>query len=222
MKVMISLATAAQQETEAFKKWFGKSKVVDAEGKPKRVYHGTSADFKEFDPKNLGHGNDENGIGFYFTDNPGWTEMYAGGEGGNVIPVYLKIQKPIYWDRQPEITETQVRKFMFYAGNKHVNQYLRDNFDVEFSGLSAARSEYVENLVGFDLVHASFSIFNDLYAGEKTQEHFAEIFKKVTGYDGVISQRHQGTNYVVFSPTQIKSAVGNAGTFRPRTADITK
>jgi hypothetical protein len=31
----------AQQETPAFKNWFGESKVVDAEGKPLVVYHGT-------------------------------------------------------------------------------------------------------------------------------------------------------------------------------------
>lgn len=36
--------------TREFKKWFGKSKVVDAKGKPLVVYHGTDADFQVFDP----------------------------------------------------------------------------------------------------------------------------------------------------------------------------
>jgi hypothetical protein len=35
-------ASGPQTETAAFKKWFGKSKVVDADGKPLVVYHGTS------------------------------------------------------------------------------------------------------------------------------------------------------------------------------------
>ena len=220
MKIWLALATSAQQQTEAFKKWFGKSKVVDENGKPLRVYHGTTKDFPAFDPKSLGHGNDENGVGYYFTDNAEWTKGYSGGEGGNTMAVYLKIQKPIYWERQPEITAAQIRKFMSHAGNKHVAQYMRDNHDVEFSGMEAAKREFVENHVGLDLIHASFSLYNELYHGEKTQERFAEIFKEVTGYDGVIVKRHEGTNYVVFSPTQIKSAIGNKGTFKPRTVNI--
>ncbi|MDD5006620.1 MAG: JAB domain-containing protein, partial [Candidatus Omnitrophica bacterium] len=38
-----------QTETPEFKKWFGDSKVVDKEGKPKVVYHASTENFKEFD-----------------------------------------------------------------------------------------------------------------------------------------------------------------------------
>ena len=41
MKRRNNAAAAPQTETAAFKKWFGTSKVVDAEGKPLVVYHGT-------------------------------------------------------------------------------------------------------------------------------------------------------------------------------------
>jgi GGDEF domain-containing protein len=50
-------------ETESFKKWFGDSKVVDEDGKPLVVYHGTGADFDTFNT-------DQNGMlgkGTYFT-----------------------------------------------------------------------------------------------------------------------------------------------------------
>ena len=40
-----------QTETLQFKEWFGKSKVVDEEGKPLVVYHGSTADFTEFSYK---------------------------------------------------------------------------------------------------------------------------------------------------------------------------
>lgn len=36
-----------QPGTAAFQRWFGDSKVVDADGKPLVVYHGTNADFNE-------------------------------------------------------------------------------------------------------------------------------------------------------------------------------
>lgn len=34
--------------TPAFKRWFGESKVVDANGKPLRVYHWTPRSFSKF------------------------------------------------------------------------------------------------------------------------------------------------------------------------------
>src|SRR5690606_2634929 len=38
-------------ESPYFKKWFGDSKVVDDEGKPLVVYHGTDKDFEAFEPR---------------------------------------------------------------------------------------------------------------------------------------------------------------------------
>ena len=41
-------------KTKDFKDWFGDSKVVDKEGKPLVVYHGTKKKFDIFDKKLLG------------------------------------------------------------------------------------------------------------------------------------------------------------------------
>lgn|SRR5690606_12840662 len=221
MKVNIALATHAQQQTEAFKKWFGKSKVVDKEGKPLRVFHGTTASFSAFDTKHLGHGNDENGVGFYFTDNTDWAHHYAAGHGGNTVPVYLKIQKPIYYEKQPDATRSQVSKLVHAVGQKALRTWIKDNFDTEYQGYERSVAEYIDLYVGVSLIDASFGIFNDLYSGTPKQYSFANVFKSATGYDGVIVGRGGSRNYVVFSPTQIKSAVGNKGTFKPRTASIT-
>ena len=38
-----------QTETKQFRRWFGDSKVVDEDGKPLVVYHGSDADFDVFD-----------------------------------------------------------------------------------------------------------------------------------------------------------------------------
>ena len=57
-------------ETPEFRNWFGASKVVDREGKPLVVYHGSSyGDIRAFDPDRA----DSSGLygpGFYFTDDP--------------------------------------------------------------------------------------------------------------------------------------------------------
>lgn len=61
-----------------FWEWFGDSEVVDGEGRPLVVYHGTTASFTEFD---VDFANDEAdlGGGFYFTNEPSDLEFnYAG------------------------------------------------------------------------------------------------------------------------------------------------
>ena len=96
-----------QTETEAFKKWFGDwqnhpesaSKVVNADGTPKVVYHGTSEQngrFTVFDEskavKRGGLGFKALGKGNYFT-----ATHLTGNEryGGRVIEAYLNIRNPL-------------------------------------------------------------------------------------------------------------------------------
>jgi uncharacterized membrane protein YkoI len=47
-----------------FKKWFGDSKVVDDEGNPLVVYHGTTHDYNIFD-REKGNSDNDFGVGFY-------------------------------------------------------------------------------------------------------------------------------------------------------------
>lgn len=88
---------ALEQDTPAFKRWFGDSKVVDDKGRPLVVYHGTTKDFSEFKPIEGG-----NGMlgGFFFADKT--TLEYADGyitqgdpTGANFMPVYLSIRNPM-------------------------------------------------------------------------------------------------------------------------------
>lgn len=74
-----------------FWKWFSDSKVVDEQGRPLVVYHGTSSVFDTFD-SGVGHITDSGffGSGFYFTPIKSEAEYY----GRIVMPVYLKIEKP--------------------------------------------------------------------------------------------------------------------------------
>ena len=69
-----------QTETEAFKKWFGDSKVVDEDGKPKIVYRGDVVTFDTFD-KEKASTESAMGAGFYFSDNEADVESnyYNGG-----------------------------------------------------------------------------------------------------------------------------------------------
>ena len=85
-----------QTSTAAFRAWFGDSKVVDAQGAPLEVFHGTTAQFTAFSDEFLGEGdgNADWGNGFYFTDQKPAAEGYAQGEGGRVLDVYLSLKNP--------------------------------------------------------------------------------------------------------------------------------
>ena len=83
----------AQVRTKAFKEWFGDwennpseaSKVVDKNGEPLVVYHGTNAEFTVFDTSK----NDSSYKGFYFTDSK---EMAGSYKGDILMPVFLNIR----------------------------------------------------------------------------------------------------------------------------------
>lgn len=93
-----------EEGLRAFYKWFGDSKVVDNERKPLVVYHGTNAEFSEFDRTKIKSKTGINimGDGFYFTNTLRRAERYAYGITGNgkgkgennVMSVYLNIKNP--------------------------------------------------------------------------------------------------------------------------------
>lgn len=237
MKIELSVSKAYNAQTPAerakFERWFGKSVVRDKSGEPLRCFHGTPKVFQEFDSKFVGTGVDQYGIGYYFTGDPNMASTYAKNkldkvtgkpvdeeENGNVMPVYLRINKPIDFYRQPRITRTQVGKLLTGLGRKNLERFISDNYDVDFEGMQKCINEYADACTGNDLVHASLTIWSDLYEGHPQAGHFPEIFAGATGYDGIVARRSGADVYVVFSPLQIKSAVGNSGRYR-RVADIT-
>ncbi len=90
---------APATDSEAFKKWFGDSKVVDADGKPLVVYHGTEADFSEFSLNKSGTNHFQGENALFFTSDTASASNYARNASGrngspSVIPVYLSLQNP--------------------------------------------------------------------------------------------------------------------------------
>ena len=73
-------------ESPFFKAWFGNSKVVDEDGLPLPVYHGSTEQFDIFDPTKSRANMDIQGSFF----SP-W-EIDAGGYGPNLHEVFLSLQ----------------------------------------------------------------------------------------------------------------------------------
>ena len=73
------------------------SKVVDENGEPKVVLHGTPNTFTAFDKSKIGSSNDPGwlGSGFYFYgNNEDYARSYS--RGGNLMDVFLNIRDPYY------------------------------------------------------------------------------------------------------------------------------
>jgi len=188
-----------EQGTESpwFKRWFGGSKVVDAEGKPLVVYHGTDKDFSTFgnSGSRTAYDSGYSGRGYYFGSSK-TASVYAGAsslankpvpDGANIKPVYLSMKNPLV------IQEVKGGDDQIIA----VAKALGIKLPPDVNGINARR-----------LVP---TISDDIAA--KLKE---------TGHDGVIYKWSQGTEveYMVPNANQIKSATANNGTFSPDNADI--
>lgn len=76
---------------EKFRAWFGGSKVVDGDGKPLVVYHGSDADIPAFSGAT------------FFTDNPDEAVEY----GAAVYPAYVRIERPKLLDSYDQMQAFQ-------------------------------------------------------------------------------------------------------------------
>lgn len=90
----INMSVKNVTESQQFKRWFGDwqnhpenaSKVVNEDGTPKVVYHGTNAEFNTFQQ--------ENGA-YFFSESMDYAESMADERGGNrIIEAYLKMKNP--------------------------------------------------------------------------------------------------------------------------------
>ena len=80
-------------ETQQFKRWFGESKVVNADGSPKVVYHQTENDFTVFDTHRKGAGTRDNGTPFgIFLKSSG---RDIGLKGKKQMALYARIINPL-------------------------------------------------------------------------------------------------------------------------------
>ena len=174
--------------------------INEADGTPKVFYHGTNAQFTEFDKKKSKPG--FYGRGFYFTTEKSQANVY-----GNEMPVYLNIKNPLM-PGKTTVTETQISNFLEAVAENE--DYSIENYGT-YNVAEIMRS--IESRDAFDVVQdINATAIGDF--GEAIQ-----LFNKVNGtsFDGVITS----TETVVYERNQIKSADGgNIGTFSETENDI--
>lgn len=121
----------ADINTPEFKAWFGDSKIVDEDGKPLIVYHGSDAEFNVFDRTKTRANMDIQGSFF----SP-W-ELDAQGYGGNVRAFYLSIKNPA-----PSSVAYSVLKK--YQGQNNAGVKAREELErMGYDGVNNDNEEYI-------------------------------------------------------------------------------
>lgn len=198
------------------------SKVVDENGEPMVVYHGSNNEFTKFDTARIGSSTGtSDGRGFYFTTDKDYA--YSFGKGGNVLSVFLNIDNPLSL-KEKTITKQQLFDIIKRIDEKEVaadgEHWFISNYanyyDVGIDGAirEAAESEYPYSDNDVELV-------NSLISASGNFKDVVNSVYEVTGKSSEIVPKENGTvHYVVTNPNQIKSATGNNGNFSTTEDDI--
>ena len=237
-------------QTQQFKRWFGDwqndpqnaSKVVNADGTPRVVYHQTGSRFTVFNTDNPSDGlNDSetpNGIFFKQNDHDiGVGGDYVGtGHGGDIqMPVYLRMTNPLHFANRKEARA-------WYDSNIEGYRALREEMDAVLKPLSDQIDE-LDNRFFFEKAISGEeydSQRNELMEVLREKENsYRRRLRRLlddyflggkSGYDGIeldydgrryIDGRREDVHtYIVFDGTQVKSATDNIGTFDRSNPDI--
>ena len=199
-----------QTDSDAFLAWFKDSKVVDAEGKPLVVYHGTASDFDAFqmdaplrnkvrvlatwaaskiDGSYSTRRAKEKATAF-FTSDPALASDYAASFGDAaaqvVMPTYLSLQRPVVMDFTTGVL-TKPDGSTFDIGRIADAAVFSNEALIDIARQSRADGVVMRG------------VRDDAPNGAK---------------------RGSGDVFIVFRPEQVKSATGNRGTFDPANPNI--
>lgn len=129
---------------ENFARWFQRSTVIDTEGAPLPVYHGTGYAFEAFDPKTLGRSvtNPTTAFGFFFTDDvedaASWAEKslrrIPQSRQQIVLRCYLSLQNPKI------LTEDAFQYYLRRARAGTIAKHLAEWKAQGFDGMQTLRS----------------------------------------------------------------------------------
>jgi hypothetical protein len=182
--------------SDAFKRFIKDTQVVDKDGNPLVVYHGTSKEFSAFDKRKLGKntGDATAKLGFFFGAKAEVSDSFMRPNsrsdkenyliGANLMPVYLSIKNPIEMDGDKfAATIVALQRMPITKAKKYISDFIKNVKEAGHDGLLI-----------------------------KAQEDRRKSF---FGMDELTAD-----NWVAFEPAQIKSAIGNKGTYDPNNSDI--
>lgn len=217
----------AQTDTPAFKRWFGDSKVVDENGKPLVVYHGTNKDITKFKGDLIWVAADS-GLADQFVAGGRRKMGDKAGRGSSIYPLYASIQNPVDLRGLSLSSDVTVPQILERAGitasDAILEKMARENLDSGHTGVGSTIEDPVAYLVeGYKKGYRLSNLLDN--PGLKSA-------LEAGGIDGVVLNESYTTGtrkapvknisdtYAAFRPSQLKSAIGNRGTFSAADASI--
>lgn len=207
-------STGRELSAEQREYFFG-SKVVDAEGRLKPVYHGSPAVFTEFSPDFMSQHGSSEGQGFYFTDYKPMAEGYQK-DGGQLLEGYLDIKKPLS-DSEITLTRAEVKKLL-QAVDPTGDEVLV-NYDPAGGIGYPSKTWYNRALdatvkAAMDYSSSDSEILAEIANGGAGSGAVLEAARNTLGYDGYIveGKYDNATVYVAFDSSQFKNIDNTAPT----------
>lgn len=218
-KVQNSMRDSVGRElTEAQQEYFKDSKVRDADGKLKTVYHGSAAIFTKFSADFMSQNGSSEGQGFYFTDYKPMAQGYEK-NGGQLLEGYLDIKKPLS-DSEVTLTAAEVKKLIKAVDPTGDDLVL--NYDSRGGIGYPSRAWYNRSVE--DTLRATMStsesdseILAELANGMGNPGKVLKTVRELLGYDGYIveGKYDDATVYVAFDSSQFKNADNKTPTADP-------
>lgn len=195
--------------TAKFKRWFGKSKIVDENGNPAQWYHGTGANISKFMARQAG--------AIFLTPEPKFAESFAnmsanylrsqGKEGGeNIMPVFVKAENPFDFEDIKHVVELRKKLEELYGDNLPKDPMFR----------SAGISDSIWGVYQL-LANANPS---DTRVWNVLEAEPVQAAIKALGHDSFYVMENGVKNIGVYSSTQVKSVTGNSGEYGVGNEDI--
>ena len=218
-KVQNSMRDSVGRElTEAQQEYFKDSKVRDADGKLKPVYHGSAAILTKFSADFMSQNGSSEGQGFYFTDYKPMAQGYEK-NGGQLLEGYLDIKKPLS-DSEVTLTAAEVKQLIKAVDPTGDDLVL--NYDSR-GGIGYPSCAWYNRSVE-DTLRATMStsesdseILAELANGMGDPGKVLKTVRELLGYDGYIveSKYDNATVYVAFDSSQFKNADNKTPTTDP-------
>ena len=151
----------------------GISKVVDENGEPLVVYHGTNYTISDFNYKD----DREFNPGFFFTSDKNYAESVAEAKSGNIImPVFLKITNPIY--TETDLVSKDIESIYIYEGKRNSDGIIgHDKYTGEFA--RSAGNEYLvtrpNQIKSIDNQGTFSTQDNNIYLADSNTENISQL-----------------------------------------------
>lgn len=197
------------------REYFFGSKVVDADGRLKPVYHGSPAVFTEFSTDFMSQHGSSEGQGFYFTDYKPMAEGYQK-DGGQLLEGYLDIKKPLS-DSEITLTRAEVKKLL-QAVDPTGDEVLV-NYDPA-GGIGYPSKTWYNRAMdatvkaAMEYSDSDSEILAEIANGGAGTGAVLEAARNTLGYDGYIveGKYDNATVYVAFDSSQFKNIDNTAPT----------